>query len=748
MAIFYVDPIGGSDAGAGNSFATRWQSLTSGATAARIAAGDTIRVIASPDPTSLGQTATFNTKGCTLTTAVTSDITQATTAWTASTNVTTTTNTARKLGATSSSIAVNATFTTGKAAYLNLGTTLDLSAYQQVSFWINMTAGTMAADGNISLRLCSDTTGDVTVNTISVPRIKTTAFWQAYTVDLGTALGSSIQSIALYIDVDNAAQTFLLNNIFAAKASSAADSLSLTSLIGTGNAGDPWLPIQSITGTTVVYDHFRNSNQPTGTALQDIAPAYGAVTAFKREPINLPSAFVNTSTTGCLWGTINDSGTAGSPITFSGGWNRTDMSTQTGDTYISNVNGQGGVISIAALAYVTVDKINLCNGNYNLLMTSANAAFINITMKDSTNASSYTAYTYGSDSSFSIDNLTCSQTALYITTTPMYNVNINIGNMFGAYTQGFTISGSSNAAQYINCTINNMRYLARSASPSTPFFIASASDSIFNFNSMSDVYASTMLNIASSSTSITNVVININGTFSALNSGGSIITNTGSNNLRIYFNNGALPVKTGAQLYSGVGNATNAFIYNATNNGAGSVTGGSVTLVNSPYSASMSVGRGGKVIYANVAGVTTDQRIYLYGTVGTILTDSTIRHSLTGISWKMTCINAATVASAATATFPITLPVAKVACNANALVTAKVWVYRTSTSLTTNFVCKGSQIAGVATDVSTTASAAINTWEELTITFTPTQQGVVELQVDCYGVAASVYVDDFSVSQA
>ena len=54
MATYYIDFDGGNDASAGTSFATRWKTITLGATAVRIAPGDEIRIMASPDPTSIG----------------------------------------------------------------------------------------------------------------------------------------------------------------------------------------------------------------------------------------------------------------------------------------------------------------------------------------------------------------------------------------------------------------------------------------------------------------------------------------------------------------------------------------------------------------------------------------------------------------------------------------------------------------------------------------------------------------------
>ena len=45
MAIYYLDYENGNDANDGLSFANRWKTMTNGATAARIAPGDTIRIM-------------------------------------------------------------------------------------------------------------------------------------------------------------------------------------------------------------------------------------------------------------------------------------------------------------------------------------------------------------------------------------------------------------------------------------------------------------------------------------------------------------------------------------------------------------------------------------------------------------------------------------------------------------------------------------------------------------------------------
>ena len=45
MSTFYINPAAGNDANDGLSFANAWKTITSGATEARIAPGDEIRIM-------------------------------------------------------------------------------------------------------------------------------------------------------------------------------------------------------------------------------------------------------------------------------------------------------------------------------------------------------------------------------------------------------------------------------------------------------------------------------------------------------------------------------------------------------------------------------------------------------------------------------------------------------------------------------------------------------------------------------
>jgi hypothetical protein len=386
--------------GTGNSFTNRWRTFLNGATAARIAPNDTIRLMGSKDPTSLGQSATWTngSANITLASAVTQLIDDGESSWTASANVTCTTSATRRSGSTSSSIAIAAGFTTGKVAFKATASTLDLSPYQQATYWIRPNAA--VATNTLSLRLCSDTAGVTTVNTLKIPALPAANVWYPITVDTAAALGASIQSVALYADLDPGTVTVLLDNINAAKAASSADALTLNSLIGkahvfnwvastayslndiripttthrtgycykvttAGTTGsneptwpeyiggtvtdgsvvwtaletaDTWYPIAVLNGTTVTLSSL-GATGTTSASYRGYGGATETVLTYKREPI-LPGQYG--SATSGTENNVTDSGSASGLITYSGGWDRTAMTTQSGETWLTYGNGRGG----------------------------------------------------------------------------------------------------------------------------------------------------------------------------------------------------------------------------------------------------------------------------------------------------------------------------------------------------------------------------------------------------------------------
>lgn len=342
----------------GSSWADAWKFPVTGPTAARTQGGDIIRIAKSPDPVSLGQTAlwTNGSQDVVLTSAVTKNIEDAITGWTVTTNVTGSTNTSRKFGATSQQMAVGASFTTGKVAYKAIagGGTQDFSSYQKITLWVFPSVA--IASGDFSISLCSDATGDTPVDTLNIPACPVANAWYPIVIDKGSALGASIQSVALYGNVDIGAVNIRLNNIVAC------GDLTLQSLIG--KSGDAIYPIQSINGTTVKIDS--SNTAATGRGYYGTTET---VTTYRQETIK-----VTPSSSGYV---IPEGGTSTTGyIEYSGGWD-TGSTTRTGKTWIDVLaTASATVFTISSMNFLKFNHLGLVRGSVS--MSLANSAILEL----------------------------------------------------------------------------------------------------------------------------------------------------------------------------------------------------------------------------------------------------------------------------------------------------------------------------------------------------------------------------------
>lgn len=732
----------------------RWKSLTSGATGVRIVPGDEIRIMGSPAPTSLGQAAewtsgvagstksvgsstgttpivitsnshgystgdtvtiwshntntaangtweitvlsanTFSLDGSSgstpgsggfmrlrtnarvmLTTPVTANIActgPRVQAWTAVAggNVTTAFSvvSTTKEHTYSDQITVNTAFTTGKVAYWPLPAASDFSGYEQVSLWLRSTS--ITSSGQLELRLCSDASGDVVVNTILLPDILATNQWMPVTVDTGASLGSSIASISLAVNTDLSTTsnvTINLSNIIACKASSAADSLTLTSLIGKNTAEETFWGIQSINGRRVMLDVSTNSDT-TSNFSRGYYGTSEAVTTWKRETIPLgPSGF------GVNFQVVQDSGTAGSPITFSGGWDRTNMSTQTSETWIDGVNGTGTAFYISGKQFIDI---------------GGKIAFVRFA----------TALNAGRGSS-----------AYFLNFDILHIGNCSTGVSAGATKVNLTLGTAvSNSANVINCQdlAWHQTYNVKKAYSNNSYVVQ----------------------LVGTPGSIVTLEAANNG--NAIFNGFSISSNYGGSNGVLFQDCTFLDSTEAIRLNNPAGPhyARNCLFSNIAQPYIGSVD--SIYLTND---AILSVHN-----YDN-----TENYHYIFMNKARVTTATDERHTASGISWKIQ-----PTSTDRSNLWPVILPLAKVACAANSLVTVKAWMRRNNSGLTMRLVCKGDQIAGVTNDVTSSISTT-NDWEELTITFTPTEVGVVEITAEAWGgTTYSGWVDDLTISQA
>lgn len=729
MSVFYLDYDGGNDANDGLSFANRWKTINNGATAARIAPGDVIRIMASPDPTDTGINGTFTnlSPNITLSSALNVLVTNCDTAWTASPNVTTAANTTTYRTATgSASFAFAGAFTTGLAAYFALGGAQDYSAYQGLTFWVR--TNTTLSAGVLSLRLCSDAVGVTTVNTIAIPALPVANAWVPVYVDTAGALGASIQSIALYADTDPGTATVLIDNISTVKATGA-DNLNLTSLIGKNTTGEHWWAIRSINGTAVVLDNAPGS--ASATTPEGYVGTSETIDLYKRETTKVTMASGSAQP-------IQDSGTSGNVITFSCGWNRTDMSTQTGRTYFDGQCGTGSGLDYNLQTFVSVDKFyavryatGLLCGPADCALTEGGAIACNtVGFSVGTAASRFSAGTItvtqgiANGASLTGPAFVCTSLEVYgsgessSTAVVLYGRGIKIGTLKIKNTSSTALS----LAQFVtnNVTIDTLECT------DTP-------TGINQLLPIQDLRIKALTLASLSGTAFTcfgGYNFRIDG-LTITNCGTALLLPSGFTNTEVI-----------------VGNMTtsgNTTVISATTFGGVMKVAASSFGEGSPLSFSGSDYSSGRIVFQNYNGTSDDHRTYYStGTNGaTVFADSTTRHVENGLSWKFTVQNATFV----NANFPVTFPIARIAVKAATEYQAAIWTQRTHTGAVGTFRCRGGQLAGIPNDVTASSGAAVDTWEQLVLTFTPTITGVIDLDFTMYGPAAEdVYIHDFTVS--
>lgn len=773
MATYYIDFENGNDANAGTSFATRWKTITNGATAARIAPGDEIRVMASPDPTSIGN-ATWTGGGRPLANLISSstnatpivittsaahglvpgdyvsiishstntnangiwkvgttptsttfqilqldgsnttgngtgssgNFTKANNlivktatplvqnialcgglgqkpAWTGSANVSvSTTSTVYKEGYGSAQILIAAAFTTGKAAYYTLPSTLDLSGYQQVSFWVQVWSGTVGAAGQTYIALCSDTTGDTVVHQCPVPALGASPVWVPVTVDFGTNLNSAIRSVAFYVATDIGGQGFYLDNIIACKAASAADSLTLQSLVSKsdGTGDEAWYPIQSINYDAIMLAN-ANATVSTSTSLRGYSGATETVTTYKRETLKTTIA----TSTATQVSVINDSGTDGSPITFSGGWNRTDMSTQTGRTWLDGLNGRGyGLYNLNS--YTSIDKIDLCRYTTGLYI-------ISVSIPNNVNSIYATACTTG----------------------------VNITSAMNASFGSVWVNNNGAGINFSNSSGMSVTYVKNASN---------------NENNGIDFQSTGNCNVVSASasncgTSTSNS--NLRFLSSALCSIGNLVSTDAKASYGIFANSGFM-------------NWVNGGYTSGNSSGASAGSGGQLFLNNFTINESTEVVTTGAAsfVYSNRHDDTDNNSWVWFGGLGTINQQTSVVDSPATTAWLMR-----PTGTGNSSLNPVRLKLGTVVCAANSLVTITARMRRSNTGLTMRLCCPGGQISGVSSDVTSDMTAAANTWETVTITFTPTKPGGVDIYAYAFGgTTFSGYVCNLTASQA
>ena len=717
--------------------------------------------------------------------------------WTASTDVTATletstgywsTNTRIKSRNYSNKIAIADGFGTGKAAYFATGT-LDLSGYQQIAFHVGQDSGTRSAplNPNVSLRLCTDTQGDTSVHTIPFytgeDSQTSRGFWRAMRKDFEANLNSSIQSIALYVDTDNGAQNFYFDNIIACKASSANDSITLSSIVGlkTSTEWPNYYQIYSIYNGNIIkldgagmgaYDNrhpvgYYTSEHvfwPTdpGIGITFYIGGTQTVPIYKIEPLRIVEdmGIETPNGTNYLNETYFSSSQAGisttNRITISGGWDASNSMTSQYDggySAVDCINGQGrgwfmqncnyadfsnflGIrgyyaMYVSGCDYCSFDHLAGIGGYYAFrLEYSDYYRDVYIWSSHGRSRSMHIQYQDSGNTDGTIDyNVGYARTSFsfggsYALQMEYLRNGTNRWDRIEAY-------GGYNQAIYFSynnqCNLEYVRtgrWPQGGASPTAFYSYQNYGPVTIGILSTVDCY----YGLRNSQREL-----NVNNFFETVNpysraDGGNGYSNT---QYSIYTeNSGPIKVVTGgitsSRYYAG---QSPLYLNNVVDN----------------YTSSHSV-NSGQAIYAKnydgVSGQVLNQ--YQYGTVEK---ETSIRHTASGVSWKIDISS-----SSATSGSPIEWLLTKLVVNANAAVTCKIWVYRDGTGVNGGLRVKAGSIAGVTQNYDgVITDTTVNSWVECSLTFTPTEAGAVDIYAMGYYVSNNshnVYLDDFSASQA
>jgi hypothetical protein len=612
------------------------------------------------------------------------------TSWTANTNVTTSLDTASfKEGHVSDLVSVAAAFTTGKAAFKNIGS-IDLSDYSQLSFWIMQTSGTITLDGDISLCLCSDTDGNNVVYTFNIPRSTVLNRWFPVTIDNGAALTGTIQSIALYVNVDRGAQNFRFSNIIACKPYSDPESISLNSLVSKSDDGNyPWVCIQSIINNLIFIDGSSNSQPNTAIAgYCELEENIETVSLFTRIPIEtIKGAGVNVTIQ-----SVSRDGTPDNYIFFSGGWDRTSMSTQASETYFSGLNSAGHGVSLFARDYIDFSKMGFVRYN--------NGIFISGTETDpSTTMDIYPLQCNHCQSA----GINLSNCALVNIQNPYCFGSTGAGTAYGIW---LNTGANNNIINNLTCisNINGNLHLnfCLSNKVSNGTMINSVRSLFFNsssLNKLTDIETSFHLNegILFNNSANRNLLYNISVSNSLL---------------------GSLSVK----------DSVDNVLFNAN------------LLDTIEFSSLAAYGNGN--IYSETQDGITDNH-FIYTDYGLIRSETSIRHTDSGLSWSITPTN-----TRRDINYPLDFNIGRIAVSANNEVTIKAWLLRDSVNLNMRLRVPGGQIAGISSDVIANLEADANEWSEVSLNFTPETDGVIEFFVDAFGGSTHTgYIDDIAIFQ-
>lgn len=564
---------------------------------------------------------------------------------------------------------------------------LDLSGYSRVS----MMVWCPARSGQMKFNLCSDTVGQVPV--------------YSGVVDFTSILADyNMQNIyGFYPAVIDMGQdmTVPINSISFQMVNSAGGayaSLTVDNIVACKAASDPTaITHKSLLSKASSGEEWYaiRSLSPTSIDLY-IDPTTGyskpshTGTLYKREATYVPPNLTGNSVTAF---SLTSTGTESAPITISGGWDKVDMSTQPSTTILQenkSLDAAGPAVFTLAGGYTVIERLGAVFGYFSITATKT------VVIKDGIYifGPAAASWTLASSSAGAINLRSTSGTGK-VKISNCYCVFTTIGNTSSPAPSVMVLVPSSitaiNSCSIEKSVLANGGYLA-----DTPKLKLSAYSSFFSARNLwySDYSAKDF-------------------TFSdctfrkaSLSSGNSYHSNK--------------------QIYR---NCSFDFLDNT----SGKIS--SWPTATSPQYPDT------EVRFDKFNQVANDHRIYKPG--GIIQSHSgSYRHTASGISWALSPTSTSIVDSYS----PLTLSLAKVAVTSGSSSTISAWVYRTGSDVVSGIRLKAGDILGLSEQkVSVTA---VGSWEQISITFTPPADGIVEVEAFAYGTSTNTaYFDDLTASQ-
>ena len=666
-----------------------------------------------------------------------------------------------------------------KLAHFQLDASTDLSAYQQISVIWRQSSGSPEKGGNIKLCLCSDTSGDTVVDS-------TTAFdvtsnnqnnWNTgytpITYNKGSALGSTIQSIALYVDTQDANTqdcTYYLTSVIASKSTSSNDCLTYNSVVGLQTTADPyWYSVGLIRGNYILLQICNNPEKRWYASYYSgwgffRGAASNSATLYVKQPMYLGGRREADTTqglgssSGIIYFNNNTNGTSSDPINVSGGWDTTSMSSQTGETFIDGQIWRNSLVKVQNTDYVSVSKISAIRFYYGHYYSYSDYLAITDTYNSENRGPNYyfnsckdmlkaKLHAAGSlqDNNIYFNSTTTSSSATradfiikatggshqYANIQCQTNCDLTFEELDvrGAANRGLNIL--SNSKLYIHTFYGGYVGDTGSGSSGADFYTTGGGRVTIN-TSYNGKHANSGYAFDDNSGSTINKIIHTVW----LNGDGSVNTNKSCGYVGTTF---ARCGSSGDYTVIGINGDSECYGQMSFQNN-GKVRTHDLTFTHSGTMYSTS--NAGSIEVSDYDGTAGDIRT-LYPN-SSVIKETTTTQPGSGTAWKQELSSSL----GTTSTTPEEFPIGKIAVNGGSQVTVSIYVRRSTTNVFPGLHIKANGLIGVAAS-STYITAAADTWQQISATFTPTAAGIVEITLGAYraGNGDSFY-DTFSATQA